>query len=184
MHSRRALCIGIALTSVIAVTGVGATSAEAEPNHLCVNSAYREEMLHLHNNFRADHQAPKLQLDDKLNKLAEDWAQHLARTHTFEHRPNNEYGENLYMMTNNGGDFAEAEPAFRAWADEEAVYDYNKPGFAQETGHFTQVVWKDTQRMGVARTCVPDSGETYVVANYDPPGNWKGRFPDNVRRPV
>lgn len=179
MHSARLLAVGIALTTVFAATGIGSGSARAEPSP-CVDSGYREQMRDLHNDFRATHHAPKLQLDDTLNKLAEDWAEHLAQTHTFEHRPNNRYGENLYMMTGGGTGFADAESAFRSWADEEAEYDYDKPGFSQETGHFTQVVWKDTQRMGVARVCVPETGETYVVANYDPPGNWKGRFPDNV----
>ncbi len=175
---------GILLAVAIALSGAVGTTANAEPNHLCTDAAYRTEMLNLHNDYRATHHAPKLQLDEELNRLAEDWAQRLARTRTFEHRPDNKFGENLYMMSGNGGTFAGAESAFRAWADEEeAVYDYDKPGFSMETGHFTQVVWKGTERMGVARVCEPESGETYVVANYDPPGNWEGRFPENVLRP-
>ncbi|MBF6352904.1 secretion protein [Nocardia flavorosea] len=174
----------IVLTVAVATSGVVGATAGAEPNYLCTDAAYRAEMLELHNNFRATHHAPGLQLDEKLNRLAEDWAQRLAATHTFEHRPDNEFGENLYMMRGNGGAFAGAESAFRAWADEEeAVYDYNKPGFSMETGHFTQVVWKATERLGVARACNPESGETYVVANYDPAGNYEGRFPENVLRP-
>ncbi|WP_327117987.1 CAP family protein [Nocardia sp. NBC_01730] len=180
MHPARFLSVAFALAVVAAMTGAGTTSAQQEPNYLCTDNAFRDEMLALHNTFRARHQAPGLDLDQTLNKVAEEWAQHLARTHSFEHRPNSEYGENLYMMTSGGSGHAGAAEAFRAWADEEAVYDYDNPGFASKTGHFTQVVWKGTERLGVARACAPDSSETYVVANYDPPGNYQGRFPDNV----
>lgn len=46
-------------------------------------------------------------------------------------------------------------------------------------GHFTQVVWKDSTELGVgcAKT---DNGKTYVVANYNPPGNMMGKFKENV----
>ncbi|MEU7632075.1 CAP family protein [Nocardia sp. NPDC049220] len=165
------------------MTGVGTAAAEKEQNYLCTDAAFRKEMLDLHNTFRADHRAPALTLDQTLNKVAEEWAQHLAETHSFEHRPNPKYGENLYMMTSGGSDYAGAEEAFRGWADEEKDYDYRKPGFSMETGHFTQVIWKSTERLGVARACVPDSSETYVVANYDPPGNYEGRYPENALRP-
>lgn len=49
------------------------------------------------------------------------------------------------------------------------------------SGHFTQVVWKSSARlgMGIARK----NGYIVVVANYDPPGNFKGVFGSNVKKP-
>ncbi len=181
MRARRFLSVGIALSVVAAVAGGGTASAQEESDLSCTDTAFRDQMLALHNSFRAQHEAPELQLDPTLNQVAEEWAQQLARTHTFEHRPDSGYGENLFMMSSGGSGHAGAEQAFRSWADEESAYNYGKPGFAMETGHFTQVVWKDTKRVGVARACIPGSSETYVVADYDPPGNYEGRFPDNVR---
>ena len=45
-------------------------------------------------------------------------------------------------------------------------------------GHFTQVVWKESKKLGIAYA----SGKsgTYVVANYDPAGNFLGQYPTNV----
>jgi hypothetical protein len=47
------------------------------------------------------------------------------------------------------------------------------------TGHFTQVIWKSTTKVGfgIARTndyCV------VVVANYSPPGNYIDEYKENV----
>ncbi|WP_227982698.1 CAP family protein [Nocardia spumae] len=181
MRAGRFPSVVMALAVVAAMTGAGTASAREEPDYSCTDTVFGERMLSLHNDFRARHQAAELQLDQALNRVAEEWAQHLARTHSFEHRPNSGYGENLFMMSSGGSDHAGADQAFRSWADEEGAYDYGKPGFSVETGHFTQVVWKGTTRIGVARACLPGSSETYVVADYDPPGNYEGRFPDNVR---
>jgi hypothetical protein len=35
-------------------------------------------------------------------------------------------------------------------SEEEKLYDFNKPGFIDRTGHFTQVVWRDSNRIGCA----------------------------------
>lgn len=46
-------------------------------------------------------------------------------------------------------------------------------------GHFTQVVWKDTKELGVAYAR-SKSGKIYVVANYEPAGNFEGSFATQV----
>ncbi len=49
-------------------------------------------------------------------------------------------------------------------------------------GHFTQVVWRNSTKMGVARAS-NSSGWTYVVTNYSPPGNYVGQYDENVLPP-
>lgn len=34
----------------------------------------------------------------KLNEISQDWANKLAKTDNASHRPNNEYGENIYII--------------------------------------------------------------------------------------
>lgn len=52
-----------------------------------------------------------------------------------------------------------------------------------KTGHFTQVIWRDSTELGVgmARN---RNGEVYVVCNYNPAGNFLGSFTENVLPPV
>lgn len=53
------------------------------------------------------------------------------------------------------------------------------PGFQREAQHFTQVIWKDSKKVGFGVYRASD-GSFYVVANYYPAGNLLGRFKDNV----
>ena len=50
-------------------------------------------------------------------------------------------------------------------------------------GHFTQVVWKDSKEFGIGKAQTKD-GKWLVVANYSPPGNFLGHYPENVTPPV
>lgn len=65
---------------------------------------------------------------------------------------------------------------------EESQHQYGKEPTTLKTGHFTQVVWRDSTELGVgmARN---RNGEVYVVANYNPPGNFLGSFSENVQPP-
>ncbi|CAF3889267.1 unnamed protein product, partial [Didymodactylos carnosus] len=62
---------------------------------------------------------------------------------------------------------------------------YDKPGFSMSTGHFTQVVWRASNRLGVGAAIANNGAwkKLYVVANYAPPGNYLGQFQQNVPRP-
>lgn len=48
------------------------------------------------------------------------------------------------------------------------------------TGHFTQLVWKNTQRVGAGIAYTSDRKKVYVVAQYSPPGNYQGQYQQNV----
>lgn len=71
------------------------------------------------------------------------------------------------------------------WGGERVKYDYNKPGFSGDTGHFTQMVWKDTTAIGCAWKQCPGSVGTLVACEYAPHGNIVGNnnqyFRDNVK---
>ncbi|XP_040077218.1 Golgi-associated plant pathogenesis-related protein 1-like [Ixodes scapularis] len=145
---------------------------------------FREECLKIHNNYRNRHQSPPMVLDEKINLWAQDWAEDNADRDIMEHRSNNPYGENLYMF---GPSPAPQGPnpqdVVSAWYDEIEYYDFNYGGFSGATGHFTQVVWKNSTKLGCgwARSY---SDNIYVVCNYDPPGNYMGKFQENVLYPI
>ena len=101
-----------------------------------------------------------------------------ADTCSFEHSTPAIYGENLYA----GWWSPTAEDVLIGWYDNEVgLYPWDKPGFYSVTGHFTQVVWRNTRTVGCA---VCDGGGTswpYIaVCQYDLAGNIGGQFVNQV----
>ena len=60
------------------------------------------------------------------------------------------------------------------------MYDFNNQGFGMDTGHFTQLVWKGTKKLGCASSQASETSNRYVVCNFDPPGNMLGDVENNV----
>lgn len=70
-----------------------------------------------------------------------------------------------------------------AWYAEIEVYDYSHPVYSKSTGHFTQIVWKDTKRIGVGYATAREGRKMFVVAQYGPPGNYAFAYRTNVLEP-
>ncbi|XP_036328947.1 Golgi-associated plant pathogenesis-related protein 1-like [Rhagoletis pomonella] len=139
-------------------------------------SDFQQECLDAHNRFRAQHQnCPPLSLSKELSRYAQQWAKHLAGTGRLEHRQVHTYGENLYTCF--GMEVNGSTPVQR-WYDEIRYYDFSKPNYKPGTGHFTQVVWRESRQLGVGIATRGDT--TYVVCNYNPPGNIIGSFDSMV----
>merc|ERR1712020_835546 len=145
-------------------------------------SKFRQDSLTAHNTYRAKHGVGALKLNAELNALAQEWADHLIAEGTFEHRPNNKYGENIYMSSGSAAQ-DQAQGAVDSWYSEIKDYTFGKePSWGGPvTGHFTQVVWKGSTDVGVA--VAQEGSKVVVVANYSPPGNYGGQYVDNVPAP-
>lgn len=113
--------------------------------------------------------------------MAKSWAEYCAKTGVLGHQPNNQYGENLFYMFSSDYD---AEPTGRdvlkKWYDEEKDYEYGTESL--NSLNFTQLVWKSSEELGIAMA-KNQNGQTFVVANYNPRGNVRGYFADNVQKP-
>ncbi|KAM2731092.1 hypothetical protein EV2_034798 [Malus domestica] len=64
------------------------------------------------------------------------------------------------------------------WVAEKADYSYesNSCAAGKVCGHYTQVVWRNSARVGCAKVRC-SSGGTFIGCNYDPPGNYVGEKP-------
>jgi pathogenesis-related protein 1 len=139
-----------------------------------------EQLLQLHNKARQEVGAGPLRWSKQLANYAQEWAVHLALTKCgLEHRPDTgewrrEHGENLFMGT--AGYYGVAD-AVKGWVDEKKYYkgETLTSGNWHASGHYTQVVWKDTKELGCAK--IACKGNIIVVCNYDPPGNVLGQKP-------
>lgn len=146
---------------------------------------FQLEALKTHNLYRKEHQAPSMGLDAELCKSAADYAEYLSKTDTFEHSGDEENGENLYWSWSSDPRWVVegAEPV-RSWYEECRGYNYTREPRDTESGHFTQLVWDDSTRLGVGVTRSQTTGKFYVVMKYWPPGNFIGKYTQHVKPPV
>ena len=130
-----------------------------------------ESALKMHNEYRAKHGAPPLIINEEINKIAQQYAEHLASIDTIVHSTNQlngeRIGENIYWCCGTQIDGAEMTTS---WYDEIAEYDFNNPGFQKGTSNFTQVIWKDSKEVGFGYA-QSATGAYFGVANYLPCGN-------------
>lgn len=131
-----------------------------------------------HNRIRARLDIAPLTWSPELARYAQKWADKLQRRGCdLQHRPRSgpdaqRHGENLFGA---GGQAATAEQVVDAWAAEVAGYNARTGRCKGVCGHYTQVVWRDSQRLGCG---VATCGDAEVwVCNYDPPGNFLGQKP-------
>lgn len=135
----------------------------------------RQAILDAHNRVRAQHCADPLVWSDTVARAAQSWADHLAARGCQLQHSETQYGENI-----SGGTASTQTPegVVSLWYREKDAYDFRTGGFSMRTGHFTQLVWRGSRRLGCGTA---SCGDLRVwVCNYDPPGNMQGDFQRNV----
>ncbi|XP_060519497.1 uncharacterized protein LOC132697833 isoform X2 [Cylas formicarius] len=140
---------------------------------------FEEDFLEAHNNYRRRHGVPPLKLDKKLCKYAEEWAKLLASKNILEHRPESNYGENIYCLFSSDPSFTiNGHTPVDTWYEEIKHHPFGREPSNLKSGHFSQVIWKSSQYLGVG-IAKNSHGSIYVVANYSPAGNFVGHYVDN-----
>ena len=138
-------------------------------------------------NPRAATPLQHLAWSDDLATQAGQWASQC----TFGHSGRPGVGENIYITTNPSSAPINLNPQqpVQSWDDEKQYYDYNnntcEPG--KMCGHYTQIVWEDSQNVGCAVQNCPVlknnpftqqyPGYTLAVCQYTPPGNMNNERP-------
>ncbi|CAO2608700.1 Peptidase inhibitor 16, partial [Lemmus lemmus] len=161
---------------LLLLTAAGPTSALTEDE--------KQTMVELHNFYRAQVSPPasdmlQMRWDNDLAAFAKAYAQKCVWGHNKER---GRRGENLFAITDEGMD---VPLAVGNWFEEREHYNLSTAtcDSGQMCGHYTQVVWSKTERIGCgSHFCeslqgVEEANIHLLVCNYEPPGNVKGRKP-------
>ncbi|MCO5613905.1 hypothetical protein L7F22_068184 [Adiantum nelumboides] len=141
------------------------------------------EFVDLHNKARKSVGASSVSWDQGLANVAQCWANRCV----FEHSHTPGMGENIAAGS---GPYSD-QNAFVDWWEEFKLY-HKGEDFSEGTGHYTQVAWTGTKKIGCGVSICPSSqlglGGTYnqarfVVCEYFPPGNVIGTFNNHVNMP-
>ncbi|XP_075867351.1 glioma pathogenesis-related protein 1 [Nelusetta ayraudi] len=129
--------------------------------------------------------------DDSLARVAKAWAEQCM----FEHNPKrgreiltysniSSVGENIWMGT--PASIFSVEGAIKQWVDEKQQYNYESNTCSGVCGHYKQVVWATSDKLGcsahlcrsgVKKTRYADKEGVIFVCNYAPAGNIVGQRP-------
>ncbi|KAK1376144.1 pathogenesis-related protein PRB1-3-like [Heracleum sosnowskyi] len=136
-----------------------------------------KEFLDLHNFARRHARLPPYIWNVTLEDYARQYANKRAEggdCKTLVHSMG-PYGENLFWGR---GSSWKPRDAVRKWIKEHRYYDSNanECKYGKVCGHYTQVVWRDSIRLGCAVAICPNN-DTFTVCSYDPPGNYLGEKP-------
>ena len=132
------------------------------------------EILAVHTQERAAVGVPPLTWSETLAASAQTWALHLATLGEFKHSPDTSYGEKI-VGYNLPVVYPHREGQSK-WVEEKSKYVPGTPA-SRDTGHYTQLVVKQSTEVG----CGTATGDGYpfsiLVCQYLPPGNWNGKPP-------
>lgn len=129
-------------------------------------------ILAAHNKYRAKVDVPPLEWSENLAASAQKWANHLAAIGKLEH---GSAGENLASGT---ADAYSVTQLIDLWGHEKKHFkngifpDVSTTGRWEDVGHYTQVVWRKTRKVGCG--LASGHGNDFLVCHYNPAGNFIG----------
>ncbi|EEF40265.1 basic form of pathogenesis-related protein 1 [Ricinus communis] len=132
-----------------------------------------QDYINAHNAARAAVGVGPMTWDNTVAAYAQNYANQRINDCRLVHS-GGRYGENIAWSS---GDLS-GTAAVKLWVDEKAFYNYNSNTCAagQQCGHYTQVVWRNSVRLGCAKVRCRNGG-TFITCNYDPPGNFVNQRP-------
>ncbi|XP_078510835.1 GLIPR1-like protein 1 isoform X2 [Lissotriton helveticus] len=145
------------------------------------DSNFQKKLIDEHNKFRSNVNPPATNMmymswDPALAKTAEVWASKCR----FDHNPaTKQYGKAHPTFTTLGENIALGTMApTQLWQSEVKVYDYSTHGCSGTCGHYTQVVWASSYKLGcAAKKCSSLGNAVLFVCDYGPAGNYRGAKP-------
>lgn len=128
-----------------------------------------QQLLERHNVLRSLHGVANMTWNSELQEFATNYAANNFSCDNVQLiHSGGPYGENL------AAGYVGGEDLVTAWYDEIDLYDYNNPGFTEETGHFTQLIWDDSIELGCAIVMCNNAWRQYTICEYYPRGNIVG----------
>ncbi|XP_077985993.1 uncharacterized protein LOC144440485 [Glandiceps talaboti] len=155
--------------------GIKDNTVCTKPHQKQINdtASLKLQLFEAHNYYRCLHGVPLLKWDKTLEKYGDHLAASNAIQGRLEHSYFGRFGENIAMQEVKGIDRITGLGFVKMFHDEIKLFNFKNPKFSFDTGHFTQLIWKTTKRIGCGSSLRHKKHWTqfYVACEYDPPGN-------------
>ena len=167
------------ITALSLVIATVASTAAAQPASTTFAAQFPARILAAHNAERIRAGVSPLVWYNELGNAAAAYARQMAISGHFEHSDRSQRrgtGENLWTGTR--GAFS-VEAMVGGWASEKGWFrpgtfpNVSRTGNWEDVGHYTQMIWPTTSRIGCALASTPRVD--YLVCRYAGAGNMDGR---------
>ena len=182
----RTILLALLAAGCAATTGAGGVQPTGSARTARLAATEADLLVAAHNRWRARVGVRPLRWSADLAAIAQAWADRLAsRGCRLEHQRSSGLGENLFLagpVRTPGGAPALApvtpDGVVDAWGSEYSDYSYSRNSCARgrTCGHYTQVVWAESETMGCAVASCPSLAQIWVC-EYHPAGNVQRRRP-------
>lgn len=145
---------------------------------------FRKKIIERHNYYRKQHKVEELERDSELEKIAQNNAKYMSEIDDFiqsKEKYNGDFiAQSSFYIFDNGKEDVNGEKIVDKWYKEIEYYDFEKPRSENEkkTNHFTNMIWKDTKKIGCGYSCVKN--ECYGCCVYYPSKSYEYIFSQNV----
>ncbi|XP_031561848.1 Golgi-associated plant pathogenesis-related protein 1-like [Actinia tenebrosa] len=149
------------LVLVMAILGHYKVTVLSKAKEGCGDTC-QKECLSVHNEYRANYGAQRLELDGRLAAQAQEKIDRGVLAHSQSIKSKG--GESIAW----GSLFPTFTSAIKSWHDEKVNFDFEDPKPLSEgkvVRNFLQIVWKGTRKIGCARG--PLYGKPWYVVHYD-----------------
>ncbi|KAI6189846.1 Golgi-associated plant pathogenesis-related protein 1 [Aphelenchoides bicaudatus] len=152
-----------------------------------VDANFQRQCLEAHNVVREKYGVPALIWSQELADLAKSWATNLAERGRVLYPELPGIGENIHLVIEGHEDhLLTGSEIVALWAAEADNFDFAHPRWNIRAKNFTQMIWRSSIELGVARFWNTTKNCLSIVAFYRPSGNSnnRGEFAQNLPQSV
>ncbi|XP_041481165.1 Golgi-associated plant pathogenesis-related protein 1-like [Lytechinus variegatus] len=139
---------------------------------------FQQSVVDAHNKLRSERGLPNLAWAEDISTSASNWAQNISEKGYLQNSDNQVLGENILMTTED----VNGDEVVSRWLQEEKLFDYDNMRWQRGTSRFTQMIWRSSTEIGVAKVPLRNKKGFVIVANYRPRGNGNrpGEYQKNI----
>uniref|UniRef100_A0A803M9F8 SCP domain-containing protein n=1 Tax=Chenopodium quinoa TaxID=63459 RepID=A0A803M9F8_CHEQI len=143
-------------------------------SNLCIDENDKKSILDGHNAARAQVGVAPVSWDNKIEAYIQDFVDKVKSDCIVKDDVKSPYGMNIAS----GYEASIGWVVIGEWVNEKNKYNYtsNSCVKGKECAHYTQLVWRNSVRVGCANVAC-GAGWPFYACAYDPPGNIEGQRP-------